>query len=146
MQPFYIVILILVLGLIPLISAHAQSYKCTVDGKVIYQQAKCNGGTSVNTSGAGVANPSSPAALQMQREINALRRRELVEAAVLEGNIFIGMTAHEVVQSWGNPAKINKTISSTGAREQWIYRRGKIGYDQYVYVENGMVATIQTAQ
>ena len=124
----------------------AQPYKCTVEGKTVYQQARCEGGSSVNVSGAGKADPNSPAATQVQREIAAMKRKELVDSAIQEGKIFIGMTADEVILSWGRPTKINASISGRGRSEQWIYRRGKIGDDQYVYVDNGVVTNMQSPQ
>jgi hypothetical protein len=124
----------------------AQPYKCTVEGKTVYQQARCEGGSSVNVSGAGKADPTSPATAQLQREIAAIKRKELVEDAIHAGKIFVGMTADEVILSWGRPSKINATISGRGRSEQWIYRRGRIGDDQYVYVDNGVVTSMQSPQ
>jgi len=124
----------------------AQPYKCVVDGKTVYQQAKCEGGQTVNTTGAGAADPASPASLQVRRDIAAMKRKEIVENAILSGSIVIGMTQDEVVQSWGLPSKVNKTVTGSGTSEQWIYRRAKIGYDQYVYLDNGIVRSIQSAE
>jgi hypothetical protein len=124
----------------------AQPYKCTVEGKTVYQQARCEGGSSVNVSGAGKADSTSPAATQVQRDIAAMKRKELVETAIRDGKIFIGMTADEVILSWGRPSKVNTTISGRGRNEQWIYRRGKVGDDQYVYVDNGVVTSMQSPQ
>ena len=138
----------LFVGLLALVhnDLHAQAYKCTVDGKTVYQQARCDGGSPVNVSGAGKADPSSPAATQVQRDIAAMKRKELVERAIREGKIFVGMTADEVILSWGRPNKINSSISGRGRKEQWIYRRGTIGDDQYVYVDNGVVTSMQSPQ
>lgn len=127
-------------------TAQAQPYKCTVDGKTVYQQARCEGGSSVNISGAGKGDPSSPAATQVRREVAAMRRKEAVENAVRAGEVFIGMTADEVVMSWGRPSKINSSVSGGGRNEQWIYRRERIGYDQYVYLDNGVVRSMQSSQ
>lgn len=52
--------------------------------------------------------------------------------------ISIGMTAQDVLQSsWGKPKKVNRTVTSSGTREQWIYGGG------YIYIENGIVVAIQ---
>jgi hypothetical protein len=133
-----------VLAMLPNASM-AQAYKCTVDGKVVYQQAKCNGGESVNTSGAGKGVTSAPGSVRLQQEVAVYKRREAIEKAVSERRVLVGMTSQEVLMSWGQPTKINKTASARGASEQWIYRKQKIGDDQYVYVENGVVRTIQTS-
>ena len=138
----------LVFAIVAMLAAqavHAQ-VKCTVAGRTVYQQVPCEGGQRVDTSGAGKADPASPASLQLQREIAAFKRKERVEAAILEREIFVGMTRDELVRSWGNPAKINKTLSAGGASEQWIYRRGKVGYDQYVYLENGLIRSMQSSE
>lgn len=51
----------------------------------------------------------------------------------------IGMTAQEVQDSlWGKPESINKTTTALGVSEQWVYSNGR-----YVYLDNGVVTTIQ---
>jgi|GEM_PF-2882050 len=51
----------------------------------------------------------------------------------------IGMTAEQVVKtSWGKPKDINKTTTTSGVSEQWVYELGK-----YVYLDNGIVIAIQ---
>ncbi|MBT2290201.1 hypothetical protein J7E73_13825 [Paenibacillus albidus] len=40
--------------------------------------------------------------------------------------------------SWGLPNDINKTVTENNVSEQWVYGDGK-----YVYLENGIVTTIQ---
>ena len=139
-----VVLIIAILPMLPTPSM-AQSYKCIVEGKVVYQQTKCNGGEPVNTSGAGKGDPSAPASVRLQQEIDVYNRREAVDKAISQGRILIGMTNQEVLRSWGAPTKINSTISARGSSEQWVYRREKIGNDQYVYVENGIVRSIQTS-
>lgn len=56
---------------------------------------------------------------------------------LLNGVIWIGMTANELKISQGEPQDINRTITKYGTDEQWIYG------DRYVYLENGIVTTIQ---
>ena len=51
----------------------------------------------------------------------------------------IGMTADEVSNSqWGKPTKVNKTTTTYGVSEQWVYSSGK-----YIYLEGGIVTAIQ---
>ena len=51
----------------------------------------------------------------------------------------IGMTAEEVRNStWGEPQKINTTITAYHTTEQWCYSN-----DRYVYLEDGIVTSIQ---
>jgi hypothetical protein len=120
--------------------------KCTgADGRVVYQDAACAGGRSVNLSGAGKSDPSSPQANQWRRIIARQARDERVAAAIAERKIFIGMTADDARQSWGAPSKINTSIGSYGRHEQWVYDRGR-SLTQYVYVQNGLVTSLQTPE
>lgn len=121
-----------------------QPYKCTTNGKTIYQQTKCDGGTTVNTSGVGKADVKSPGATQAQRDIAAMKRKEVIDNAILERNALVGMTADEVIKSWGNPNKVNRTVAARSVSEQWIYRRGTSGDDQYIYLDEGVVTAIQS--
>ncbi|WP_144787402.1 hypothetical protein [Lysinibacillus fusiformis] len=53
--------------------------------------------------------------------------------------VYIGMTKEEVLaEGWGRPIDINKTTTTYGVSEQWIY------YDyKYLYFEDGILTTIQ---
>lgn len=55
-------------------------------------------------------------------------------------NIDIGMTKEDVIYQteWGKPYKINKTTSTYGVREQWVYPDNK-----YLYFEDEILTTIQ---
>jgi hypothetical protein len=56
-----------------------------------------------------------------------------------KGGVKIGMTKEEVLKSnWGKPESINKTTTTTGTREQWIY-----GGRKYLYFTNGILTGIQ---
>ena len=78
-----------------------------------------------------------------------LTRRELVKPGEWETirvrKIQIGMSEASLLASWGRAEDVNKTIGSFGVHKQHVYSRGrKIGDEQYVYTENGIVTTIQT--
>lgn len=120
--------------------AFAQPYRCTVDGKVIYQQARCPNGVSVDTSGAGTANSASPGAIQANREVAQYRRKQRVDDAIANGQVFIGMTAAEVRQSWGDPTAINRTHTANLTSDQWVFGSGA-----YAYLTDGIVTAIQTS-
>ena len=52
--------------------------------------------------------------------------------------VSIGMTAERAkLSSWGIPNKVNRTTSSRGVREQWVYDGG------YLYFEDGVLVSIQ---
>ena len=42
--------------------------------------------------------------------------------------------------SWGSPEKINKTVTSYGAKEQWVYD------NDYLYFEGGKLTSFQTSR
>lgn len=128
--------------------------KCTLaDGKVVYQDAPCQGGgTTVNTSGAGQADVNSEGSNYYKKEAArftaeenaqaaAQARTGKIYAAILARKIVVGMTADEARKSWGEPIKINASIGSYGRHEQWVY-----GGSQYVYIQNGVVTGAQSPQ
>ena len=61
--------------------------------------------------------------------------------------VKIGMTPNQVINdtSWGAPKKINRTTTSSGVREQWVYDH--CGYSRcyggYLYFTNGVLTAIQ---
>lgn len=63
-------------------------------------------------------------------------------ALILKKLVCIGMTKGEVYESWGDPTSVNKTTSSYGVHEQWVYE-GKNYKNRYLYFEDGIVTTIQ---
>ena len=133
-----------------LAAAPAQAVnKCTgADGQVVYQDAPClvaSAASSVNLAGAGVAQPQSAGASYWRREITRLERASRIESAVANRSIIIGMSANEAVRSWGQPAKVNTSVGAYGRREQWVYRRGGQAA-QYVYVDDGVVTSVQTSE
>lgn len=79
--------------------------------------------------------------------IVAPAREKLVAAAIAKNRaerkkegVRIGMTVQEVIESsWGKPAHVNRTTSTYGTREQWVYP----GYHNYLYFENGVLTSIQ---
>jgi hypothetical protein len=57
--------------------------------------------------------------------------------AIRQQKIVLGMTAPQVLLSWGKPEDINRSVGSWGVHEQWVYG------NQYVYLENGKVDSFQ---
>ena len=66
---------------------------------------------------------------------------EKVPQEVVERSIVIGLTKEQVGMSWGKPTDINKTVSTWGVREQWVYRKFRKTY--YLYFENGVLKSWQ---
>lgn len=71
------------------------------------------------------------AEIQQQAKRDAFARRPGVK---------IGMTPDEVVEksNWGRPQKKNRTTTTHGISEQWVYGNGN-----YLYFENGRLTAIQ---
>lgn len=62
-----------------------------------------------------------------------------ISKKIQQRNPLVGMTADEVRKStWGNPKDINRTTTSYGVDEQWVYYGNR-----YVYLKNGIVTAIQ---
>lgn len=57
---------------------------------------------------------------------------------IFRGLIWIGMTEAMLLDSWGTPEEINRTVTANLTRKQYVYP----SY-QYVYVENGKVVAWQ---
>jgi hypothetical protein len=123
---------ILALGLLASLSesALAQAYKCSTNGAVVFQQTPCQGGVKLD-----VAPPPEPNS-----------REARVATAIAKKRVFIGMTDTEIVRSWGKPDKINRSISDRNVNEQWIYERDNSSRSQYLYVENGVLRSIQSPE
>jgi ABC-type enterochelin transport system substrate-binding protein len=57
-----------------------------------------------------------------------------------KNRVYIGMTKEQVLATnWGEPDDINRTITSYGTSEQWVYS----AYGKYLYFEDGILVTIQ---
>lgn len=56
---------------------------------------------------------------------------------IMDGVIRTGMTKDMCRESWGNPDKINRTITSYGTSEQWVYGTN------YVYFDGNRLSAIQ---
>jgi len=79
--------------------------------------------------------------LQSNREIAAIeeRKRQANELAK-KPPVKIGMSAATVREktSWGAPKSVNRTTTSQGVMEQWVYEGG-----EYLYFRNGKLYAIQ---
>lgn len=124
-----------------LFSAPASAaYKCDQGGHVIYSDAPC--GNVVGTIRAA-PQPGSEDRLRAQADLLRMQQRNRHDREIKEGKVSIGMTAQDVLRSWGEPSKINTTINASGKSEQWVYRRGGFSA-QYVYIDNGEVTSVSS--
>lgn len=105
--------------------------KCTgPDGKVSYQEAPCT---------------SSSVGEQIKLQTGPVANSEDVtfNNAISVGRVMIGMSEAQVRRSWGSPTKINSSVGTYGKHEQWVFDRGGFRA-QYVYLQNGVVTSIQS--
>lgn len=63
-----------------------------------------------------------------------------VVSDLIDEKIWIGMTSDMAIASWGDPERVNKTVSSNGAKEQWVYAH------DYLYFRAGILETFQTSR
>jgi hypothetical protein len=54
---------------------------------------------------------------------------------IVNKEIWIGMTDEMLLDSWGKPNEINRTVNEYGTSEQWVY-----GDRNYVYIDDGIVS------
>ncbi len=84
--------------------------------------------------------------IQEQERLRLTRIQEEKEKAAEKARkkadgVSIGMTKQDVLDSkWGSPTKINRTVTSYGIREQWVYRQYSRGY---LYFEGDILTSIQ---
>jgi hypothetical protein len=57
---------------------------------------------------------------------------------VMDRIIWIGAPKEALRLSWGMPEDINRTVTRSLTREQWVYSRGR-----YIYIENGEIVAVQ---
>ena len=123
--------------------------KCTgPDGKVVFQDAPCEGkGETVKVWSSGPSSPSGSGpddALQRARrqaEIDGIHQRADIRAAIERGEPMVGMTRSQLEQALGAPDLVNADNDGGVVREQIIFERP--GQAWYVYTENGVVTSIQ---
>lgn len=109
----------------------AQAYRCKdSSGKINYQQIPC-----ANDQEGKKLNIEAPP----QQTADQLR----INKSIASGRVTRGMSAAQVRTAWGNPKSINKGVYGKRVSEQWVYDRGKFK-SQYVYLEDGIVTSIQT--
>lgn len=98
--------------------------KCTQpDGAVVFQDAPC-------------------AVLSKKAEPVKIWDSKLTDGG---GKVRIGMSEEEVLRAWGKPDAVNTTVTAMGVSKQLVYGRG-LRRQQYLYIENGVLRTIQSPE
>lgn len=123
-------------------SAQAQVYKCKEGGKTVFSDIPClKDGEQVQVAPAS-GHWNAENAARSQRESSDIKAKVRRIDAIRDGKVYVGMSRDDVIESWGPPSKVNRSIYAGKASEQWVYDRGRDS--QYVYVENGEVTAIQS--
>lgn len=113
--------------LIATASATAQTYRCTVDGKTVYQQQPCEGGKAIR---------SDPGLDPNGREFQLAR-------AIAMKDAFVGMTEAELLRSRGKPKDIVRVKASQGPADVWYYDQAAAAPRLSVMLRNGVVVNVQ---
>ncbi len=82
--------------------------------------------------------------LKLWTDDSAAHGKKLAEKAVCDkrGGVRVGMSREQIYAScWGKPRTINKTVGAYGVHEQLVY-----GDLSYLYLENGILRSIQTTE
>lgn len=143
----------LLLGSVPFV-AQAKVYMCKEDGKTTFSQTSCEGvmqeievkeSYAVNNEEQIAAQKKNEEYLRLYEEkkekeyADKMFKRKIANA-INQHQVMIGMSATEVVRSWGKPNDINSSDGSYGSHDQYVYRRVN-NETQYVYLEDGIVTS-----
>jgi hypothetical protein len=58
--------------------------------------------------------------------------------AIMDHEVFVGMSQEAALESWGTPARVNTREISGQINEQWIYPTGS-SKSKYIYVSGGKI-------
>jgi len=82
--------------------------------------------------------------IEITRKIQDLKVQKLVQKYgiditkdIIDEKIWLDMTREMVIDSWGIPKKVMRTVGKTGENEQWLYD------NTYLYFQNGKLVSWQ---
>lgn len=74
------------------------------------------------------------------RQVSYIRKYGKKTArAIMEHEVYVGMTSDAALLSWGTPAKKNTNTINDVVNEQWIYPSATANKNRYIYLANGKV-------
>lgn len=116
--------------------------KCSEGGRVVYQDAPCEGGkgqalTIRPATGAGSAVATGAA----QARLDKLKADNAMSEAIRTHKPLVGMTSTQLQEAMGTPTKVNADNYNGTQRDQVIFERRTETW--FVYLRNGMVESIQ---
>ena len=86
-------------------------------------------------------------AVAARQRHEAARQRKIatwpqpIQRAVADRRVVIGMTTEQALAAWGQPERINETVTGSNRYEQWVYGGGA-----YLYFTNGVLTSAQTSR
>lgn len=120
--------------------------KCTgADGKVVFQDAACEGRGEKMVVRSTQSAPASTAATtpDWQRDAVEVDKRAAILEAIGKRVAVVGMNGAQLEQAMGLPNRINFGEYKTGSTQQRIYERGSSTW--YVYTDEKFVTAVQMA-
>jgi len=73
------------------------------------------------------------------RQVDNIRKwGKRTARAIVDHEVYIGMTSEAAIESWGFPIKINVNEIGGQKNEQWVYPAGK--RNKYIYVNDGKIS------
>ncbi len=138
-------------GNIPSVGDDTQRFENVInDGKILplYMSRRCEEDCRTYLVPITALRDSLRGAVEKTSEARADSIRTIAKAqkwtsgqltAVLGNGVELGMTSDMVRASWGEPEKINRTLTNNGSTDQWVFQT------DYVYFSRGRVTSIQTA-
>ena len=74
------------------------------------------------------------------RQVSYIRKYGKKTArAIMDHDLFVGMPAEAVRESWGTPVKVNENVIQDVMNQQWVYPTAQAGKSRYVYLRDGKV-------
>ena len=90
-------------------TAHAEVYRCTVDGRIVYSDRPCGSqSTKVEIESTRPPKPDQNQALQLEAGL---------------GHVLVGMTPAQVETAWSRPREITSESDGKNTVERWAYDR-----------------------
>jgi len=94
---------------------------------------------SIDIENASLKEQEKARQIQGKARVDELRKKYNPSTAelIINHKLQLGMTKDMVIESWGQPKNINKSVYSWGVHEQWVYD------SRYLYFEDGILTSWQ---
>lgn len=113
-------------------------YTCTKNGSTVYQGTPCIGSKEL----ADKVNKAKE--IERNKQIARSQYESEYQRKLSSPEPSIGMSMASVKNSsWGAPDSVNKTVTSRGESEQWVYRGTGFVKTKYLYFTNGIMTSAQ---